>query len=343
MARPAGGANAAGEGAAAPNTDPHANGVEGAMKQLVPNRLNPPTARRLAGKVAIVTGAGGNVGRGITRVLCREGAAVVLANRKEEAAQATMRAVRAETRGAAMLFVKTDLLKAADIRRLIRQAVERYGRLDVLVNNSGIGFGKPLEEAAEAYYDLVMDTDLKGMWLACKHAVAHLKQAAAETGDAAIVNISSVHGHQGWGNDSGYAAAKAGIIGLTRSLAAELAASRVRANCVSPGYIPEPGWADQRVAGLPPRLRREFVERFGETLATWYHAAQPLPRQGLALDVGEAVAFFASSAALFVTGQDLLVDGALTLRPGTPGYVPVWRAEKGRQMQEWIEERTGKR
>lgn len=313
------------------------------MKGLIDDRLSPPTTRRLAGKVAIVTGAGGNVGRGITRVLCREGAAVVLANRKEEAARATMRIVRAETKGASMLFVKTDLLKASEIRRLIRQAIERYGRLDVLVNNSGIGFGKPLEEAAEEYYDLVVDTDLKGLWLACKHAVPHLKKAAAETGDAAIVNISSVHGHQGWGNDSGYAAAKAGIIGLTRSLGAELAASRVRVNCVSPGYIPEPDWADHRVASLPPRLRREFVERFGETLRTWYHASQPLPRQGLALDVGEAVAFFASSAALFVTGQDLLVDGALTLRPGVPGYVPVWRTEKGREMQEWVEERTSRK
>ncbi len=310
------------------------------MTGLIDNRLPPPAARRLEGKVAIVTGAGGNVGSGITRVLCREGAAVVLANRSEPAARRTMRAVRAETRGARLSFVPTDLLRPATIRRLVRQTLVQYGRLDILVNNSGIGFGKPLEAATEEYYDLVMDTDLKGLWLACKYAVPHLKQAAAETGDAAIVNISSVHGHQGWGNDSGYAAAKAGIIGLTRSLAAELAPCRVRVNCVSPGFIPEAGWADQRVASLPARLRREFVARFGDTLRTWYHASQPLPRQGLALDVGEAVAFFASSAALFVTGQDLLVDGGLTLRPGTPGYVPVWRTEKGQEMQAWIEAHT---
>lgn len=307
------------------------------MTELIPNRLNPPTARRLDGKVAIVTGAGGNVGRGVTRVLCREGATVVLANRKEDAARATMRAVRAETKGASMLFVATDLLQPAAIESMVQRTVDRYGRLDLLVNNSGIGFGKPVEEATEEYFDMVVDTDLKGLWLACKYAVPHLVQAAAASGNAAIVNISSVHGHQGWGNDSGYAAAKAGIIGLTRSLGAELANRKVRVNCVSPGYIPEPDWADRRVASLPSRLRRQFVELFGDTLRSWYQAAQPLPRQGLAIDIGEAVAFFASDAALFITGQDLLVDGGLTQRPGTPGYVPVWRTEKGRQMQEWLD------
>jgi NAD(P)-dependent dehydrogenase (short-subunit alcohol dehydrogenase family) len=312
------------------------------METLIPNKLNPPTARRLAGKVALVTGAGGNIGRGITRVFCREGAAVMLADRNAATAREAMRVVQAETRGARMAFVKTDLLSTPQIKRMVRETIRRFGRLDILVNNAGFGWPEPLEETPEAHWDAVVGTDLRALWLCCKHAAPHLKKAAVENDDASIINIASVHAHQGWIDDASYAASKAGIVGMTRALGHELAASRVRVNSVSPGYIPAPDWIDRRLDSVPPRLRKAFIKEFGKALSEWYHAPQPLPRQGLALDIGEAVAFFASTAALFITGQDLLVDGGHTIRPSSPGRVPnPWPLHE-KAMKEWLDARMGK-
>lgn len=250
---------------------------------------------RLKGRVAIVTGAGsrgpgiGN-GKAAAILFAREGAQVLCVDHILERAEETCATIRAEGFEASSL--QADVSRAADCERIVATALERYGRLDVLHNNVGIESRKSLFETSEEEWDRVMAVDLKSMLLTTKAAVPRL----VEAGGGSIINVSSVAALRAHGRTA-YAAAKAGVIGLTISLAGQLAKDRIRVNAIAPGFV----WTPMVAEGMSPELRERR------------RLAAPIQDEGTAWDVGWAAVYLASDESRWVTGQVLVVDGGLTI------------------------------
>ena len=254
----------------------------------------------LAGKVAIVTGGGRGIGRAIARLFAAEGAAVAVAARTVTEGEETVALIRGE--GGEARFIQTDVSQDAQMRHLIEETVGSFGRLDALVNNAGIGGpGKPLEETAEAEWDRVIDTNLKGCYLGMRYAIPHLRRA----GGGAIVNISSVLAEQTLPGCTAYTASKAAIIGLTRATALEVGKDGIRVNCIQPGSTDTPMMWE----GLDEAGRAEI-----EPLVA---AAAPLGKVGQPEEIAQVALFLVSDAASFMTGASLLVDGGLLTRIAT--------------------------
>lgn len=246
---------------------------------------------RFEGKTAIVTGGSRGLGRAVCLELAAGGANVVLCYAgNEAAAQETVRAV--EALGAKALAVRCDVADAAQVDELVKAALEAFGRIDILVNNAGITRDNLLMRMSEADFDAVIAANLKGAFL-CMKAVSRLmlKQRYGR-----IVNLSSVVGLRGNAGQVNYAASKAGVIGMTKSLAKELASRGVTVNAVAPGFI-----ETDMTAALPEAART---------------AAQngiPMSRLGAPEDVAKAVGFLASDNAAYITGQVLAVDGGMAM------------------------------
>jgi len=253
---------------------------------------------RLRGKVALVTGAGRGIGRGCAEALAREGAKVMVANRTAEDGEGVVRTIR--DAGGEAAFVAVDVSVPYQVQDMVRRAVGTYGRLDVLVSNAGIGGRRlgdgPVHECTVEAWDRVLEVNLRGTFLACKYAIPELVKA----GGGSVVTMSSVLGlvgTQGLFDTHAYATSKAGIIGLTRAIAAHYARHRVRANVLAPGLV------DTVMA-----RRTKSDEGLLERVAFW----QPLGPIGEVGDVAEACVYLASDEAKFVTGAVLPVDGGWT-------------------------------
>jgi NAD(P)-dependent dehydrogenase (short-subunit alcohol dehydrogenase family) len=253
---------------------------------------------RLEGKVAVVTGGGKGIGRGCAEALAREGAKVVIADPATEDGEGVVRTIREA--GGEAACVPVDVAAPEQVEDMVRQAVGAYGRLDVLVSNAGIGgrrFGDgPVHECTVEAWDRILDVNLRGTFLACKYAIPEL----VEAGGGSIVTMSSVLGlvgTQGLFDTHAYATSKAGIVGLTRTIAAHYAEKRVRANVLAPGLV------DTRMA-----RRTKSDEGLLEKVAFW----QPLGPIGEVRDVAEACVFLASDESKFITGAVLPVDGGWT-------------------------------
>jgi NAD(P)-dependent dehydrogenase (short-subunit alcohol dehydrogenase family) len=262
---------------------------------------------RLKDKVALVTGAGQGIGRGIARMFAQEGARLVLAARSQD------KLARLETElvaaGTPVLAQATDVGVREQMEQLFAAAAERFGRLDVLVNNAGVGLGTPVDRVRDEDYDRVINTNLRGMHLGCHLAVPLMRRV----GKGSIINISSVHGVEGSPGNTVYAATKGGIIGATRALAAELAPDFIRVNVISPGAIylgGEQGYGPP--AGLAPEAQEEYRRRWGDENRVVHRYYQPLEVVGEPVDIAYLAVYLATDESRFVTGQDITVDGGLT-------------------------------
>ncbi|HEX6979153.1 MAG TPA: glucose 1-dehydrogenase [Alphaproteobacteria bacterium] len=244
----------------------------------------------LAGKVAVVTGAGQGIGKAIALRLVEAGMKVVIAENDAEAG----REAEAELRGRGeTMFVETDVAREADVRQMIELAESRFGGIDALVNNAGINIVKPLAELSLDEWHRVIDTNLTGCFLCAKCAAPVLRAR-----NGAIVNIASTRALMSEPNTESYAASKGGIVALTHALAASLAPD-VRVNCISPGWIDVSNWkksAKRRQAELRPED----------------HAQHLVGRVGRPEDVANLVAYLIGPEAGFMTGANIVVDGGMT-------------------------------
>jgi meso-butanediol dehydrogenase / (S,S)-butanediol dehydrogenase / diacetyl reductase len=249
---------------------------------------------RLAGKVAVITGAASGIGAATARLFAREGARLMLGDLDEAGVRRVAEECSGE--GGEANALRTDVTTGADVRRLVDGAVERYGKLDIIFNNAGIGMPGSILDRDEDDFDRVIAVNLKGVYLGCKYALPHFLNNP--TGGA-IVNMSSNGGLIGRPADPLYVATKHGVMGLTKSLALAYADRRIRVNAVCPGPIDTPMiWE-----GMPPGMDRdEFIHRAV--------AACPTPRMAAPDEVANAALFLASDEASFVSGVGLAVDGA---------------------------------
>ena len=246
---------------------------------------------RFEGKTAVVTGGSRGIGRAICLELAKGGANVVLCCAGNEAA-AQKTAAEVEALGARALALRCDVSDAAQVDALAKTAVERFGQIDILVNSAGITRDNLLMRMSEADFDAVMNANLKGTFL-CMKAVSRLMLKRRY---GRIVNLSSVVGLRGNAGQVNYAASKAGVIGMTKSLAKELASRGVTVNAVAPGFI-----------------ETDMTAALAESARAAALGSIPMGRMGAAEDVAKTVAFLASDEAAYITGQVLAVDGGMAM------------------------------
>lgn len=247
--------------------------------------------RNLEGKIALVTGGSRGIGRAICLELAARGATVVVNYRQNaQAAQAVVDAITAG--GGQATALQADVCHADQVTPLFKAATKAYGGLDILVNNAGITRDNVIMLMKPDDFDIVQATNLRSCWLCCKAAARIMMRKRS----GSIINITSVVGIAGNGGQTNYAASKAGIIGLTKSLAKELAVRQVRVNAVAPGFVETDMTAD-----LAAELKDAAVN------------AIPLGRMGEPADIAKAVVFLASADAAYMTGQTLVVDGGMVM------------------------------
>lgn len=250
---------------------------------------------RLSGKVAIIAGAastgpGIGIGKATSILFAREGAELLLVNRSENKALELCNAIRKE--GGKCSVFSGDLTQEDDVERMVETVMERYGRLDVLYNNAGIGAPGTVVNVTSEIWDNTMNINLKATMLSCKHSIP--KMLVSDGGS--IINVSTLGAVQGFTRGdigfAAYSASKAGLIGLTLSIAADYAADGVRANCLIVGMVNTPALA-----------------KFGEAAREKRRLAVPLKIEGTAWDVAWSAVYLASDEARWVTGISLPVDG----------------------------------
>jgi len=247
----------------------------------------------LTGKVALVTGAGGQkgYGKGIAIVLAKEGCDIVVADIDMEGAEKTVAEIKGLGRKA--LAVKADVANAAQVNKMVKTALAQFGKIDILVNNAGSASpNKPFWEKSEADYDWDININLRGTMNCTKAVIGQM----VENKSGKIINISSVAARLGGPHSSSYATAKAGVIGLTKSLALETAHLGINVNCIAPGL-----GLTNFVRNDPPELIEELMSR------------TPTRRANDPEDIANMVAFLASDVSRNIVGQTISVDGGLSM------------------------------
>lgn len=249
---------------------------------------------KLKDKVAIVTGAAKGIGWGIAKVFLQEGAKVAVVDWDEKTGKQAVEDFKKQ--GGEAVFIECDVSNERQVKSMVEKAVQAFGRLDVLVNNAGVGIYKPVLETSSDDWDKCLGVNLKGVFLCSKYALPHIQKA----GKGAIVNISSVHSHATVNGVAPYAASKGGITALTRNMAIDYGPA-VRVNSIAPGWVLTP---------LIQGIFDSYADPAGQQKAV--EQRQVMKRIGRPEDIGQAAAFLASDEADFITGTQLFVDGGLT-------------------------------
>jgi sorbitol-6-phosphate 2-dehydrogenase len=259
----------------------------------------------LEGKIAIVTGGAQGLGAAICRRLADEGAHVVIGDLNLAGAQSTAAVIETET-GQRVIAVEVDVTDEAQVEALVQRAIDEFGRLDILVSNAGILIAEAVDEFPAERWRQVLDVNLYGYFLTAKHAAQVMK----EQGSGAIIQINSKSGKKGSYKNSAYAASKFGGIGLTQSIALELAEHGVRANAICPGnLLDSPLWVDS--------LYAQYAKKWSiteEEVRQKYVDQVPMKRGCTYLDVTNVVVFLASEQASYMTGQAINVTGGQEMR-----------------------------
>jgi len=242
----------------------------------------------LTGKVALVTGAAQGIGKAITLLLARHGADVIVGDVNVEKAEETAGEVLALGRQA--MAVKVDVTHLQEVEAVVEGALQKFSRIDILINNAGIARDKLILRMSEEDWDAVVGVNLKGTFNCTKAVIKHMsKQRSGK-----IVNIASVVGEMGNPGQANYAASKAGVIGLTKTIAREFAQRGINVNAIAPGYIQTP-----MTDALPEKAKEELRRMI------------PMERLGQPEDVAQAVLFLVSEASSYITGHILKVNGGI--------------------------------
>ncbi len=255
---------------------------------------------RLEGKVAIITGAGSGIGREAARIFAREGASVVVADLNERAGVAAVSDI--EAAGGQARYVRVDVSKAAEVEAMVRTTEERFGRLDVIMNNAGIfpDADGSVVDTPEEVWDLVIAVNLKGVFLGCKYAIPAMLRA----GGGSIINVASFVALMGAAVPQiAYTASKGGVLSMTREIAVEFARRNIRANALCPGPVDTPLLAS--ILSDPVKRQRRLVHI-------------PPGRFARAEEIANAALFLASDESSFVNGAAFTVDGGITAAYITP-------------------------
>lgn len=240
-------------------------------------------------RIFLVTGAGSGIGEGIAKKLAQSGAKLVINDINSEKAERVAREINEQGQEAISLIA--DITKITEAEAMVSKIIEHYGRIDGLVNNTGVVRDNLILKMPEEDFDFVINVNLKGAWICSKVVLGHMKEA--EYGR--IINISS-RAWLGQVGQSNYSASKGGLVSLTRSLALEFAKFNITVNCVAPGLIDTP-----LIRSLPQKVQDNLIQ------------AQPTPLIGEPKDIANTVLFFASEEARYITGQVLHVDGGKSL------------------------------
>lgn len=247
---------------------------------------------RLQGKTTIITGGANGIGAATARRFVAEGARVLIADRDLPGAEAL-----AKELGSAVAAIACDVRQESSAIAVAARAMELWGQVDVLVNNAGSELNRTYHETTSDEWDRVLETDLKGPWLMCKHVVPHM----VKRGSGSVVNISSLNGLVGFPLSTAYGSAKGGLVVFTRDLAIELATSGVRINCVCPGVIETP-MMERWTKLMPDQAAAKAMLR----------GVMPIGRMGKAEEVAASILFFASDDSTLCQGAILSVDGGFT-------------------------------
>jgi NAD(P)-dependent dehydrogenase (short-subunit alcohol dehydrogenase family) len=248
---------------------------------------------RLAGRVAIITGAGSGMGKATALLFSKEGARVIVAEIVEQGGRATVQAI--EKGGGEAVFIRADVSQREDVAAIVKAAVDKYGKLDIMVNCAGIALDEgSTTDCPEDVFNRIIATNLNGVWLGMKYAIPEMMK----TGGGVIINFASIAALEAYQGLPAYSASKGGVISLSRVAAIEFAAKNIRVNCVAPGHIATPmlldAWAE------------EGLKRFRDIA--------PQGRLGEPGEIASTVLFLASNESSHITGQTIVIDGGVTAR-----------------------------
>lgn len=245
---------------------------------------------RLKDKVVIVTGGAGGIGRETAALFGREGAKIVVADYAEEQGQDAVRQLEEE--GTECIFVKVNVADHESAEEMVEKAIEKFGRVDVLINNAGITRDAMLKKLSKEHWQQVLDVNLSGVFHCTQAVLPHM----TEQGSGSIINTSSIVGVHGNIGQTNYAATKSGVIGMTKTWSKELGPKGIRVNAVAPGFVDT-----AMVASVPEKILNALADRV------------PLKRLGSPRDIANAYLFLASDEAAYINGTVLEVDGGLVI------------------------------
>jgi NAD(P)-dependent dehydrogenase (short-subunit alcohol dehydrogenase family) len=248
---------------------------------------------KLEGKIAIVTGATDGIGKAVAIAFAKEGGKVMMVGRDEAKGQAAMKEVN---RFGEATYFKADVSDSSQVRKMIEETLQRYKRIDVLVNNAAVCPPGTALTTSEDTWDYVIDVNMKGVFLCCKYAIPHMEK----NGGGSIVNIGSINSLMAMENEAAYDASKGGVLMLTKAIALDFAKAKIRSNCVLPGAIETAMFRASLDNSADPVKARE-----------WITSKHPIGRTGKPEEIAEVVLFLASDSSSFITGAAIPVDGGI--------------------------------